>query len=207
MSDAPVDRFEPGDDTDAASADWLVLDPDEEVVWSAHPRIMSILPAVAIGVLLVGAGAVLPAVIDEPLAVLLVPVGLVLPVWQYLVVRNTWFVVTDRALYARKGVLGRSVVRVGLERVQNSTYRQHPLGTLFGYGTVAIESADRRTVTFNDVYDPGDVRALVDAGADERAETGLSRGARSDEIPGTVEQWEAVLDEVRGLRYALEGDR
>lgn len=207
MSDGSGAQTDSADAVGAASADWLVLDPDESVVWSAHPRLMSILPAVAIGLLLVAAGVALPAVMGEPLAGLLVPVGFGLAVWRYLVVRNTWFVVTDRALYAKKGVLGRSVVRVGLERVQNSTYRQHPLGTLFGYGTVAIESADRRTVTFNDIYDPGDVRALVDAGADESAEMGRRFGDGTDGIPGTVEQWEAVLDEVRGLRHALEGDR
>lgn len=167
--------------------------PDEDVRWSGRPRLLSVLPAAVFGLaLVVGAIAVFAAT-RRSLPLLFVPVGIGLGVWGYLVVTNTRFVVTDRAVYRKRGVLSRNVRRIGVERIQNSSFRQGVRGALFGYGTVVVQAAGGGSIRFHDIESPREVRALVD----RRAEA-------DDEVPGSAARWEAVLSEVRAWRDAVE---
>jgi len=75
--------------------------------------------------------------------------------------------------------------------VQNSAFSQDALGTLFGYGTVTLEVAGGDDIRFRRIEDPESVRRLVDR-------------ATVDEIPGSLEQWRAVLAELRALRRVVE---
>lgn len=180
------------------SADeWMARGDDESILWSGHPRLPTVLPAVAVGVILVGGGVALAVSQNQPLFGFAVPVGVAIPGWAYLVVVNTRFVVTDRALYHKTGVLSRDVHRVSLRRVQNSAFRQGILGSLFDYGTVTVEAAGGGLISFTDINDPREVRALVEKQV----------GDDGAELPGTMEQWTAVLDEVRAVRAAFESDR
>ncbi|WP_435157583.1 PH domain-containing protein [Haladaptatus sp. DFWS20] len=172
--------------------DWLVVGDSEETAWQGHPRLMTVLPAMVVGLVLVVGAIAVTTVEGEPLALLLVPVGIAIPVFSYLVVSNTQFVVTDRALYRKTGVLSRSVQRLSVDRIQNSSFRQGIRGSLFGYGTVEIEAAGGGYIRFNDIENPRDVRAMVDL------------HATGDSIPGSLDQWEAILVEVRALRSAIE---
>lgn len=193
------------DDVDA----WMARGADEAVRWSGRPRTTRVLPAVALGVALVVVGLLAAAggfgvvtVPSEPAGgllsgVLFVLVGVAIPVWAYVQLVNTRFVVTDRALYRKTGVFSRTVRRVALRRVQNSTFSQSVTGSLFGYGSIDVEAAGGGSIRFDDVEEPGEVRALIG----REVEGG---GADAREIPGTVEQWEAVLGEVRALRRAFE---
>lgn len=178
-------------DESAASRDWLTLDPDEEVVWSGSPRLSTIIPAVVVGLVgLLGIGYV-AVVFGEQLALLAVPVALAIPGYAYLQVTNTEFIVTDRAVYAKTGVVGRRVVQSSLSKVQNSSFSQDVFGSLFGYGTVRMELAGGNDIDFYRIDDPEEVRRLVDR-------------ATGDAIPGSVDQWRAVLAELRALRAAVE---
>ena len=168
--------------------------PAESLRWSGRPRLLSVLPAVIFGVaLLVGAVAVF-ALTRRPLPLVFVPTGIGLGAWGYLVVTNTRFVVTDRAVYRKRGVLSRDVRRIGLDRVEDSSFEQGLRGSLFGYGTVAVRAAGGGSIRFHDVEAPRDVRALVDRQAD----------AHDGGIPGSVEAWESVLAGVRAWRAAVE---
>lgn len=180
----------------------LLLGADEELLWSGTPRLSAALGAVAGGLVLVAAGLAgalwLPpeaSVLGRLVLLFLVPVGVAAPLYRVVELRRTRYAVSDEALYARSGVLSRQVRRMGLGRVQNSAYGQSVLGSMFGYGTVTVESAGGEApVRFVRIETPREVRALVDRRAD------LAR----DEIPGTAEQWETVLSEVRALRRAVE---
>lgn len=176
------------------SRDWFTPASGEAVVWSGSPRWTTILPAVAVGLaLLAGIGYAAWAV--SPWALAAVPFALAIPVAGYLQLRNTEFVVTDRAVYAKTGVVGRRVVESSLGKVQNSTYSQGVLGGLFGYGSVTIELAGGDDVEFYRIEEPAAVRRLVD------------RSAGGGGIPGSPAQWRAVLDEVRAVREAVETRR
>ncbi|WP_255196728.1 PH domain-containing protein [Halorarius litoreus] len=181
-----AERSEP-----SASRDWLTLDPDEEIVWSGSPRLTTIIPAVVAGLVGVAVVAYVAWILEYLPILLAAPVALAVPGYAYLEVTNTEFLVTDRAVYAKTGVLGRRVVQSSLSKVQNSSFSQGITGTLFGYGTVRLEIAGGNDVDFYRIDDPQSVRELVDR-------------ATGDEIPGSVEQWRAVLDEVRALRTAID---
>lgn len=175
----------------------LTLGPNETVVWTGHPRRTAVLPAVGVGLVLLAAGVGLAALGGERLLALagvgLAGFGLLLPAWSYLTLINTEFTVTDRAIFRRTGVLSRSVRRVELSRVQDSAFAQHLRGRLFGYGTITFEVAGGPSVEFDRVHEPRDVRQLVD-----------ERRRDVDGIPGSLEQWQAVRDEVVALRRAVD---
>lgn len=179
------------DATDPSTPEWLALDPGEEVTWRGHPRLTAVAPAALAGLAFAAVGVGLAYAVSLRLAPLAL-LGVVPPLWQYLVLVNTQFVVTDRALYRKTGVLSRRVERVGADRIQNSSLRQGVRGSLFDYGTVAVEAAGGGGLAFTDVRNPEAVRSLVD------------RRAAADDVPGDPAQWEAVLCEVRRWRRALE---
>lgn len=174
------------------SDDWLSLADGEEVLWEGHQRIMTVLPAVVVGLVLVVGALAVAVYVEQPLVGLLAVLGPVAPVWSYLRVTNTEFVVTNYALYRKTGILSRTVQRVSLSNVQNSSFSQGVLGAMFGYGAVEIEAAGGGSIRFDDIEGPRDVRKLVD------------KQVGGDSIPGSVEQWRAVLQEVRTLRSVVE---
>lgn len=184
----------------------LSLDPEETVHWSDHPRLLLLVPDTVVGAILVAVGltavlvpdigpSFLSREITQWLGVLVVP-GIALPAWSYLVVVNTVFVITDRALYVKQGVFRRRVGRISHPRVQNSSFSQGYREKLFSYGTVSVDTAGvSAAIRFHDINNPQAVRERIDALAAQAGETG---------IPGSVEQWNAVLEEVRALRTAVE---
>ena len=171
---------------------WMARGTDETLVWTGRPRIQTILPAVAVGVVVFGGALVAALAFETPPLGVVGIVGLAVPLWSYVRVTNTRFAVTDRALYRKTGVVSRSVQRVSLDRVQNSTFAQGITGSIFDYGTVSVEAAGGGQIRFEDIDDPREVRELID------------RRLGDDEVPGSTEQWSAVLDEVRALRVGLD---
>lgn len=178
---------------------WTTLDAGEEIQWRGQPRKQTIYPwialslAVAVGIV----GAIVVGVLPA-LAILAVPLAAVPAACAFLWVTRTEYLVTSAAVYARRGILGVQAVSVEFDRIQNTAASQHALGALVGYGTVEIDTAgsEGAEVTFRNVEDPQAVRVLID----EHIERSV------DEVPGTREQWEAVLAEVRRWRAALESD-
>lgn len=176
---------------------------DERVVWVGRPRKTVVLPSVLMGAVLVVAGLFAGQSLGTVPAAVLVFVGVVTPVWRYVVNRNTQYVVSEQALYSKRGVVSRSVSQAWLSTVQNSSYAQGVTGTLFGYGSVEFEIAGGTDLTFNAIDDPRDVRSLVDreAGAGDGL-TGEDEWEK--EVPGSLEQWRRVREEVRALHRALD---
>ncbi|KAB1196511.1 MULTISPECIES: PH domain-containing protein [Haloferax] len=172
--------------------DWMARGVDEVVVWEGRPRIQTILPAVVVGVVVLAGAVAVAFAVDQPLVGVVGLVGVAIPLLAYARVTNTRFAVTDRALYRKTGILSRTVQRVSLDRVQNSTFSQGLTGSMFDYGTVSVEAAGGGGIQFEDVNDPREVRSVID------------RRLGDETLPGTVEQWTAVLDEVRALRTTLE---
>lgn len=172
--------------------DWLRLEPDEAIRWETHPRLMR----AASGVLAsfgIAVAAIVAGVLVDPLAFGILLVAPLPAAYAYLQVVNTRYVVTDRALYRKDGVVGIDVRAVESTRVQNTRSSQGVLGTAFGFGTVEIEVAGGRDLRFADVHGPVDLRRRIER---------LAGG--TDAIPGTVDQWRSVRDELRAIRRALD---
>jgi uncharacterized membrane protein YdbT with pleckstrin-like domain len=172
---------------------WLTPEPGETVEWEANPRLMRTLPAVLVSLALVVA-AIGGAVLVDRLALAGLLAAPLPGAYAYLRVVNTRFVLTNRALYRKTGILGVDVRTVELDRVQNSKSSQGILGTAFGYGSVTVDVAGGADLRYFDVYDPDEVRADI-----ERLAAG------SDDIPGTVGQWREVREELRAIRRLLDG--
>lgn len=176
------------------SDEWRWLAAEESVVWEGRPRLSTMLDSVAVGLAVLVAAGWLAVSVDPRLAVggLL---GLPIPVWGYLRITNTTYLVTTRATWVKTGVLGRSVRRISLSKVQNTAYEQSVRGSLFGYGTVTIEVAGGRDIQFRRIDDPRPVQEGID---DQ-----IGHGVDSD-VPGSTEQWQAVLAAVSEIRERIE---
>jgi membrane protein YdbS with pleckstrin-like domain len=61
--------------------------------------------------------------------------------WRVLEWRADWFVVTDRRLLLRTGIVTRRVAMMPLIKVTDMSYARPPVGRLLGYGEIVIESA------------------------------------------------------------------
>jgi uncharacterized membrane protein YdbT with pleckstrin-like domain len=187
------------DPTDPA----IPLDSDESVEWSGRPRLTTVFPALAVGLLLVASGIAGSLLMETRLALVIVPIGVAIPLWRYLTLRGTQYVVTDRALYVKRGVLTRRVTQANLETVQNSSYGQTITGSLFGFGDVEFEIAGGTDLSFRSIDAPSEIRALVD-----RA-TANDDGLGGDDLPksdirGDVAQWRRIRDEVREIRETVD---
>jgi uncharacterized membrane protein YdbT with pleckstrin-like domain len=174
------------------TGNWVTLDTGETVAWDGQPKLTTALPGVGMGLaLLVGATWLVIVQNELVVGLLLGVAGVSVGLWAYLKVGNTEYVLSDRAVYTRQGVLGIRISESSLSKIQNSAFSQDALGSVFGYGTVTLEIAGGDDIQFRRIEDPETVRRLVDQ-------------ATGEEIPGSLEQWRAVRDEVRALRKAVE---
>ncbi len=175
------------------SDEWCWLQQGESVVWEGRPRLTTVLGSAGIGLVIVAVALGLASTADARLAVGGV-VGLAVPAWSYLWIQQTTYLVTTRAVWVKTGVFGRSVRRLSLSKVQNTAYEQSVRGSLFGYGTVTLEVAGGGDLTFRRIDTP---RAVQETINDEI-------GHRSKDVPGSTEQWQAVLSTIKEIRGVLE---
>lgn len=172
---------------------WLTLEHGESVEWEAHPRLMRTVPAILVSLTL-AVVAIGGAVLVDRLALALLLIAPLPGLYAYIRVVNTRFVLTNRALYRKTGILGIDVRTVELDRVQNTKSSQGVLGKAFGYGSVIVDVAGGTDLRFVDIYDPDELRADI-----ERLASGTG------DVPGTLDQWKAVREELRAIRRLLEG--
>ena len=192
--------------------DWAPAADDETVVWQGQPRRRVVHLGVAAGVVLglvvlAGVAALTAGGADSTgvrvLGGVLALVAVALPatgawLWQ----RSTRYVLTDGGLYHRTGVLTLTVTELRLGKIQNTSYSQGALGTVFDHGTVTVDTAGSQgaELTLRQLDGPSGVHQRI------AEQSGRATGEHEDEIPGSVEAWQAVRAEVRQLRAAVAGD-
>jgi len=158
----------------------IPLDTNESVRWSGRPRITTILPAVVIGVLLLVSGIVVSVTRETLLFLAVVPLGGGDPVWKYFALQGVQYVITDEALYVKRGVLTRSVTqakpRNRPEQLLWAGYRDRSSDTaqLRSKSLVGTTSRSGRS------RDPRAIRALVDRAASN--DDGLSGDSRRNPV-------------------------
>ncbi len=163
--------------------DWLTLGSEESIVWQGQPRIKSIIPAIIFGL---------------PFAV--VGIGFLIMAGAYLNVKNTEYVVSSNALYVKKGILSRSVQKIGFDKVQNISFSQGILGNHFGYGNIEISTAGGSGVEmrFRSIEDPKQVQEKIN---DLMKNT--QQDSDSDEGRSQKEVLEEILSEVKELNEKI----
>lgn len=153
--------------------DWLTLDSDEGVVWQGQPRIKSIIPALIVGIPMIAVFGL----------------GILIIAGAYLSVKNTDYVVTDESLYVKKGVLSRSVQKIGFDKVQNISFSQGVLGNYFGYGNIEISTAGGSGVEmrFRSIEDPKQVQEEINS---------LMRKTQGDQTAEGEKTQKEILEEI-----------
>lgn len=195
--------------------DWLSLDSGETVVWSGAPRLRRVLPTVvaatcwivllAFGVLLAprlapAPARALPTALLVGAALLLAIPAVAAAVRAYLRTTNVEYVLTDRNVYRKAGVLSTRVSRVGLSTVQRTSLSKGLWGNAFDYGTISISTAgsDGVDLRFTDLDDPESVRADLRRLAGARRSADGERADASNPIDAATA--DALLDDFRTLR-------
>jgi uncharacterized membrane protein YdbT with pleckstrin-like domain len=138
-----------------------VLDDDEEVVSNLRPHWRRLVFPLILLPIVFGLGSygwfTLPHdAARQPLRYVILAIGFVLLVWWTLRPLMRWlttrFVVTDRRVLMRHGVLSRNGRDVPLTRINDVSFSRTMVERLFGSGTLVIESAgDRGQVVLTDV--------------------------------------------------------
>ncbi|MDS0258064.1 PH domain-containing protein [Haloarcula sp. S1CR25-12] len=170
---------------DAATYDWLTLDSDEEILWSGKPAAETMYGAYLTGIPLI----------------LFFGLGLVILGGAYLNRQNTDYVVTDKSVYKKTGILSRSVSEVEYEKVQNTSFSVGVVGRYFDYGNVDISTAGGSGVemTLRGVSSPQDVQKRLSRRVKE---VQGDRGRGDEETKPDV--LDEILTELRAIRVAVE---
>jgi uncharacterized membrane protein YdbT with pleckstrin-like domain len=151
-----------------------VLAQDEQVILHRHPHwkqlIGPVLVLLVVTALASFAGAVVSRTDWDPRArqVVLAVIGgfwLLLVVWlalrPFLTWRTTHFVITDRRVMYRHGLLTRSGIDIPLARINSVEFRHGVLDRMVRSGTLVIESASQDPLEFDDVPQVEQVHALL----------------------------------------------
>jgi len=186
MSDTALQDISEDGSTDSSELDldWLTLEEGESIQWSSTPHRYSVLPAFIIGI---------------PLSLVLIGIPIVAA--SYLQYTNTNYVVTNRGLYSKRGVLSRDVQQIGFDKVQNISYSQSALGSYFGYGSVDVSTAGGSGIElqFRSIPAPAAVQELIAREIDSRQQT-ESDSTKEDVL-------DSILAELRVIRQAVADDQ
>ena len=134
-----------------------LLAENEHIVLDLRPHVKALAQPVFVLLAVCGAGGYTIARFSEPAAryaavgaaALVLALFAVVPFLRW---RTTHFVVTDRRVLVRTGVLSRSGRDVPLSRINDITFSHSLLERLLGTGTLVIESAgERGQVVLTDV--------------------------------------------------------
>lgn len=151
-----------------------VLAGDEQVVLHRHPHWKRLIGAVVVLILGTGLASFGSAVVNttdwDPTAknvvyaviwaVWLIVVGW-LTLWPFLDWLTTHFVITDRRVMFRHGLLTRSGIDIPLARINSVEFRHRIVDRILRTGTLIIESASQDPLEFNDIPRVEQVHALL----------------------------------------------
>jgi uncharacterized membrane protein YdbT with pleckstrin-like domain len=141
-----------------------VLAADEHVVLHRHPHWKRLIGAVFVLILATAVASFVAAVVNSTSwdasakrvifvvigATWLVVVGW-LTLWPFLGWLTTHFVITDRRVMFRHGVLTRSGIDIPLARINSVEFRHRIVDRLLRTGTLIIESASQDPLEFYDI--------------------------------------------------------
>jgi uncharacterized membrane protein YdbT with pleckstrin-like domain len=151
-----------------------VLAGDEQVVLHRHPHWKRLFWPVAVLILSSAAASFGCAVVSGATwapnakqvvfwvigAIWLVLIGW-LTLWPFLNWLTTHFVITDRRVMFRHGVLSRSGIDIPLARINSVEFRHRLIDRILRTGTLIVESASQDPLQFHDIPRVEQVHALL----------------------------------------------
>jgi uncharacterized membrane protein YdbT with pleckstrin-like domain len=160
------------------------LNPGEQVIFEGHPSWRSILAFYIKGILGTAAVALVVGLVtsitgddvDTGLVTIVALVGVALTVLIGFIKRiATDYVITDRRLHIKRGIISRTIQETRLVRVQNVNYNQSVLQRILQIGDVDFDTAagDDYNFVFAGVAQPEDVVHEVDRATRLAGDDGL----------------------------------
>jgi uncharacterized membrane protein YdbT with pleckstrin-like domain len=151
-----------------------VLAKDERVVLHRHPHWKRLIVPVLVLVIATGLAAFISAVVEQTtwdqtaknvvfgvIAVIwLLTIGW-LTLWPFLNWWTTHFVITDRRVMFRHGLLTRSGIDIPLARINSVEFRHGVIDRIVRTGTLIIESASQDPLEFHDIPRVEQVHSLL----------------------------------------------
>jgi uncharacterized membrane protein YdbT with pleckstrin-like domain len=151
-----------------------VLAPDEQVVLQRHPHWKKLCGAVLVLILATALAAFIAAVVNQTdwdttaKKVVLAVIGAIwllvvgwLSLWPFLNWWTTDFVITDRRVMFRHGLLTRAGIDIPLARINSVEFRHGLFDRILRTGTLIIESASQDPLEFHDIPRVEQVHALL----------------------------------------------
>ena len=172
-----------------------LLIPDETVLYRARRSVYPTFGGPALGFALAVAAAALLSLLPGAIALVwLLPLVPALWIgWRYLFWVNKIYLVTNHRVLKLEGVLAKSHSDAALDKINDMTLEQGLLGRLFGYGDLAIATANEEaSVTYHSLDGP----------VEFKRQALMSREARQAEGPGgeTASDPVAQLERLAALR-------
>ncbi len=178
----------------------------EEIVIDRRPHLWFLIPAFALLLAVVVAGAVLAQILNPGsgrangfISWAVFAAGVLAAVafmWKFLNWRTTNFVVTTDRLIYRAGVVAKQGKEIPLERINDISFNQSIFERLIGAGDLMIESGgERGQQRFSDVNRPFDVQNEIYRQIERAGARDMDRmaGRRQLSMPEQIEK----LDELR----------
>jgi uncharacterized membrane protein YdbT with pleckstrin-like domain len=151
-----------------------VLAGDEQVVVHRHPHWKRLAGPVLVLILASAAASFGSAVVNstdwDPSAkrIIFAVIGAIwlvvicwLTLWPFLNWLTTHFVITDRRVMFRHGVLSRSGIDIPLARINSVEFRHRLIDRILRTGTLIVESASQDPLEFYDIPHVQQVHALL----------------------------------------------
>jgi uncharacterized membrane protein YdbT with pleckstrin-like domain len=170
------------------------LNPGEQVIFEGHPSWRSILGFYVKGILITAAVALAVALVtsaiedeaDTGLVTIVALVGVALTVLVGFVKRiATDYVITDRRLHIKRGIISRTIQETRLVRVQNVNYNQSVFQRFLQIGDVDFDTAagDDYNFVFSGVAEPEDVVHQVDRATRLAGDDGMGTAQGREPAP------------------------
>lgn len=150
------------------------LAPGERVVLHRHPHWKCLLGPFLLFVLFTAVAGVLTGMVTgatlnaTTTLVLLIIIGvawLLVFIWYFVRPLVTWksthFVLTDRRVIFRNGIVTRSGIDIPIRRINTVEFRHGPIDRILRTGTLIIESASDDPLSFDDIPQVERVHALL----------------------------------------------
>jgi uncharacterized membrane protein YdbT with pleckstrin-like domain len=122
----------------------IILEPNEKVILATRPLFLWE-PLVILDVLLFIVALYFSGVAQPALVILCLGVFVLLTLWllvQWIPWSARWYVLTDRRIITKRGVLNRTQAALLLDRVQDASISHpFPLSMIRDYGVLHLESA------------------------------------------------------------------
>jgi uncharacterized membrane protein YdbT with pleckstrin-like domain len=189
------------------------LQPDEQVLYRAHPSRVVLLPLLTLGAVLVLGGFALRGFTGNDWA-LYVPaalggVALLLAGARHLALNANEYVLTDRRVLRQTGLLAKSSMDIYLDKINNVEHRQTLWGRLLNFGDVEIDTASQvGEAVFPRISRPLDFKRAI-VGAAEAYRSGRRPVAAAAAAPAAAPVASAApaagaADKLRELKRLLD---